>query len=273
MKQYDVSDAELILRIRKGDRPALEEFAKRNQGLVIHIARKYTYSPDVLSDLIAEGNIGLLRALEKYDFKRNVKFGTYAYFWIKRFVVRAIMKEFELFRVPERVQEFRDRYEQIKRNYQVEYGSSPSDEEIGRRLKVPLVVLQKLKGPAGGQRVISPVIYDGEKESDLFQILDFGKGDESDFWEILRNKDILEKIFERLRKREKRANIELWIKALKLHFGLEGSSPMIYMEISRELDVSRQRIHQIIKVCLKKLRVEWRELEHEKGAGIDSGNS
>ncbi|MGB9678092.1 MAG: sigma-70 family RNA polymerase sigma factor, partial [Candidatus Ratteibacteria bacterium] len=76
-------EKEIIKRIREGDKKLEAQFIKKNQGLVFHIAKKYAFTPEILHDLISEGNMGLLKAIEKFDFRRKVKFGTYAYFWIK----------------------------------------------------------------------------------------------------------------------------------------------------------------------------------------------
>ena len=257
----------LIERIRKGDVKAKEEFVKRNQGLVIYIAKKYAFSSDILQDLVAEGNMGLLRALEKYDFRKKVKFGTYAYFWIKRFVLRAVIREFEIFRIPERVQEFREKLARVKKNYQLEFGRLPTDVEISKEIKVSLEVIKKLKKYSKQVRVVSSGYYDGEKETDLFEVLDFEKNKESSVWEILMNKDILEEIFSRLRKKEKRANVDMWLEILKLHFGIEDGIQRSYKEIAVKFGVSRQRIHQIIKICLEKLQDEWKEMQNESSDG------
>ncbi|MCD6220561.1 sigma-70 family RNA polymerase sigma factor, partial [bacterium] len=250
-------EKEIIKKIRKGNEKLKQEFIKKNQGLVIHIAKKYAFTPEFLPDLIAEGNMGLLRALEKFDFRKKVKFGTYAYFWIKRFVLRAIMKEYEILKIPEKYQEFREKLEEIKRNYALKYGREPTDKEIAQETKLPVEIIKKLKKFSEQVRVISSDFYNGEKDVDLFEIFSFKKEKERELWEILRNKDILNKIFTRLKEKEKRANIDLWLKVLKLHFGLGGNRPHSYKEIAAQMNVSRQRIHQIIKICLKRLRKEW----------------
>ncbi|MBN1445642.1 MAG: sigma-70 family RNA polymerase sigma factor [Candidatus Omnitrophica bacterium] len=250
-------EVKTIKLIRKGDRKAKEQFTRDNQGLVIYIAKKYAYSSDILPDLIAEGNMGLLKAIDKFDSKRNVKFGTYAYFWIKRFIIRAIMREFEVLKIPERYQEFRDRVEEMKRDYMFKNGRNPTDAEIAKSLKLPPEIVKKLRKYAAHVRVISSDYYDGEKQVDLFDVVDFSKKEEQGLWEVLRNKDILEKIFERIKKREKRANIGIWLRVLELYYGLDGGIQRSYKEISEELDVSRQRVHQIKKICLQKLKAEW----------------
>ncbi len=260
-------EIKIIRSIRKGDRDAKEQFTRDNQGLVIYIAKKYAYTPDILPDLIAEGNMGLLKAIDKFDSKKNVKFGTYAYFWIKRFIIRAIMREFEVLKIPERYHEFRDRVEDLKRDYMFKNGRNPTDAEIAKSLKLPPEIVKKLRKYAAHVRIISSDYYDGEKQVDLFDVVDFSKKEEQGLWEVLRNKDILEKIFDRIKKREKRANIDIWLRVLELYYGLDGGIQRSYKEISDELDVSRQRVHQIKKICLQKLKKEWltmKKTEDEK---------
>ncbi|MCM8789234.1 MAG: sigma-70 family RNA polymerase sigma factor, partial [Candidatus Omnitrophica bacterium] len=92
-------ELELLKKIKRGEKNAQEKFIKMNQGLVVSIAKKYAFTPDILDDLISEGNIGLLEAIKKFDSRKHTKFGTYAYFWIKRYIMRAIAKE--SFKVPE----------------------------------------------------------------------------------------------------------------------------------------------------------------------------
>jgi len=269
-KKAELSDeVKAIKRIRRGDRAAKEKFTRDNQGLVIYIAKKYAYSPDILPDLIAEGNMGLLKAIEKFDFRRNVKFGTYAYFWIKRFIIRAIMREFEVLKIPERYQEFRERLEELKRDYMFKNGRNPTDSEIANSLKVPPELVKKLKKYAAKVRVISSDYYDGEKQVDLFDVVDFSRKKEPGLWEVLRNRDILRKIFERIKSREKRANIEIWLKVLELYYGLDSGIQHSYKEISEELSVSRQRVHQIKKICLQKLKKEWLLMEKEREENED----
>lgn len=267
------SERELIRRVRRGDQKAKEELIRSNQGLVIHIAKRYAFSPDVLPDVIAEGNMGLLKALEKYDEKKNVKFGTYAFFWIKRFVLRAVLREFEIFKIPERIQEIRERMQEVKRGYELRLGRKPTDAELAEELKLPLEIVRKVRKKADQVRIVSSDFRDGEREGNLFDIVDFHTDGDRDLWGVLRNKDILNRIFARIRSREKRANIDVWMRVLELHFGLAGHFPHSYKEIAEELDVSRQRVHQIIKVCLRKLQKEWMEIRHEESGKADTERS
>lgn len=256
-------ERKIIERIRKGDKELRDEFIKKNQGLVIHIAKKYAFSPEILPDLIAEGNMGLIRAIEKFDFRKKVKFGTYAYFWIKRFVLRAIMKEFEILKIPERYHEFKERMDEINNIYNLKYGRDATDEELAKELKVPLTIVKKFKKYADKFTIISSDFYNGEKDVDLFDIINTTDKKTEKLWEILRNKDILNKIFERLKQKEKRANVDVWFKVLKLYYGLEDGIQYSYKEIAKKLSLTRQRIHQIKKICLKKLKEEWEEIKNE----------
>lgn len=263
----------LIKEIRKGDRKAKEDFIKQNQGLVIYLAKRYAFSSDILADLIAEGNMGLLKALDKFDFKKNVKFGTYAYFWIKRFILRAIMKEFEVLKIPERYQEFKERLEDLKKDYMFNQGRTPTDKEIAEGLRLTPEIVKKLKKYSSQVRVISSGFYDGEKEVDLFEGIDFEKSGDPGLWEVLNNRDILENIFSRLKDREKRANIEAWINVLELYYGLGDGVQHSYKEISEKLGVSRQRVHQIKKIALRKLKKEWKEMKNEKAERLNKDNT
>ncbi|MCS7179861.1 MAG: sigma-70 family RNA polymerase sigma factor [bacterium] len=263
----------IITKIRKGDKKLREEFIKKNQGLVIHIAKKYAFSPEILPDLIAEGNMGLMRAIEKFDFRKKVKFGTYAYFWIKRFVLRAIMKEFEILKIPERYHEFKEKFEEINNAYNLKYGRDATDEELSKELKIPLNIIKKLKKYSDDFTIISSDFYNGEKDIDLFDLINTKKKKAEGLWDVLRNKDILSKIFERIKVKEKRANIDIWFEVLKLHYGLENGIQYSYKEIAKKLGVTRQRVHQIKKICLKKLREEWEEMRNEGFEEFNSDNS
>ena len=238
--------------------------------------------------------MGLLKALDKFDPNyeieegrgkkgvngkedaegdNKVKFGTYAYFWIKRFILRAIMKEFEVLKIPERYQEFKERLEELKKDYMFNQGRTPTDAEIAKDLKLPPEIVRKLKKYSNKVRVISSGFYDGEKEVDLFEVIDFEKSGGPSLWEALTNRDILENIFSRLKDKEKRANIDAWINVLELYYGLGDGVQHSYKEISEKLGVSRQRVHQIKKIALRKLKKEWKEIKDEKAARLDKDNT
>jgi RNA polymerase primary sigma factor len=256
-------EKEIIKRIRRGDKKLKEEFIKKNQGLVYHIAKKYAFSPEILSDLITEGNVGLLKAIEKFDFKKNVKFGTYAYFWIKRYILRTIMREFEILKIPERYHEFKEKLDEINNLYNLKYGRDATDEEIAKEMKIPVSIVKKFKKYSDKITIIPSEFHKEDEDIDLFEIIDKNHKKTETLWEIFRNKDLLNKIFERIKEKEKRANVDMWFEVLKLHYGIENGIQYSYKEIAKKFGVSRQRIHQIKKIALKKLKEEWKKIKKE----------
>jgi len=256
-------EKEIIRRIREGDKKLREEFIKKNQGLVYHIAKKYAFPPEILSDLITEGNVGLLKAIEKFDLKKNVKFGTYAYFWIKRYILRALMREFEILKIPERYHEFKEKLDEINNLYNLKYGRDATDEEIAKEMKIPVSIVKKFKKYSEKITIIPSEFPGEDKDIDLFEIINKNHKKTETLWEIFRNKDLLNKIFERIKEKEKRANVEMWFEVLKLHYGIENGIQYSYKEIAKKFGVSRQRIHQVKKLALKKLKEEWKKIKEE----------
>ena len=207
--------------------------------------------------------MGLLKAIEKFDLKKNVKFGTYAYFWIKRYILRALMREFEILKIPERYHEFKEKLDEINNLYNLKYGRDATDEEIAKEMKIPVSIVKKLKKYSDKITIIPPEFPGEDKDIDLFEIIDKNHKKTETLWEIFRNKDLLNKIFERIKEKEKRANVDMWFEVLKLHYGIENGIQYSYKEIAKKFGVSRQRIHQIKKITLKKLKEEWKKIKKE----------
>lgn len=253
-------EVELLKRIQRGDREAEEKFLKMNQGLVVSIAKKYAFTPDILEDLISEGNIGLLEAIKKFDPKKHTKFSTYAYFWIKRYVMRAIAKE--SFKVPEKFQKLKTKYRNLAEKLKIEKNRHPDDSEMAELLGLDKQTFLKYKPYFEATRVIPTLHNDQNGEHDLFEFTNFEKGKKQ--WDqILMDQDILTRIFQRLKEKNKRIPVDTWLKVLKLHYGIENGNQKSYKEIAQELGITRQRVHQIIKTCLKHLHEETKEMKNE----------
>ncbi|MGB9643408.1 MAG: sigma-70 family RNA polymerase sigma factor [Candidatus Ratteibacteria bacterium] len=253
-------ELELLQKIKQGDREAQEKFMKMNQGLVVSLARKYAFSNDILQDLISEGNIGLIEAIKKFDPKKHARFGTYAYFWVRRYIMRAISGG--SFKVPEKILKLKTKYKNLVEKFKLEENRYPTNTEMAALLKLDVPTFLKYK-PYFESTKISPSFQDTEDENyDLFDITNFEYGKKK--WDnILVDRDILNKLFERLQKKTKSGSIDLWLKALKLHYGIDNGNPKSYKEIAKEMGLSRQRIHQIIKTCLKHLHNEIKEMKNE----------
>ncbi len=253
-------ELELLEKIKNGDLYALEKFMKINQGLVVSIAKKYAFNPNIMDDLISEGNIGLLEAVKKFKPEKHTRFGTYAYFWVKRYIMRAIANK--TFRVPEKIQKMKIKYKNLIEKIKLEKNRYPENSEMASLLKIDLPTFLKYK-PYFEATMISPVFKDREDENyELFDIRDFGT--DSNRWDrMLIDKEIINKLFERLKNKNKRIKTDIWIKVLKLHFGIDNGIPRSYKEIAKEMGMSRQRIHQIVKNCLKYLNNEIKEMKNE----------
>ncbi|MCM8833286.1 MAG: hypothetical protein NC816_05145, partial [Candidatus Omnitrophica bacterium] len=169
--------------------------------------------------------------------------------------------------------EFKEKMDEINNIYNLKYGRYATDEELAKELKIPLTIVKKFKKYSEEFTIISSDFYDGEKDVDLFDLINTTGKKTEKFWEILRNKDILNKIFERLKEKEKRANVDVWFEVIKLHYGLEDGIQYSYKEIAKKLGLTRQRIHQIKKICLKKLKEEWEAMKNEKIEKSYSDNS
>ncbi|MCM8821312.1 MAG: sigma-70 family RNA polymerase sigma factor [Candidatus Omnitrophica bacterium] len=254
-------ELELLKRIKRGEKNAQEKFIKMNQGLVFSIAKKYAFAPNTLDDLISEGNIGLLEAIKKFNPKKHTRFGTYAYFWIKRYIMRAIIDE--SFKVPEKIHKLKTKYKDIVQKIKMEKNRYPRDSEMSAMLNLDLEKFLKYK-PYFESTKISPTFQDKEDENyDIFEITDFESSKKK--WDrMLSDKDLLNRLFERLKKRNKRLQIDLWIKILKMHYGIDNGNPKTYKEIASELGITRQRVHQIVKNCLRYLNKEIKEMKNEK---------
>jgi len=166
------------------------------------------------------------------------------------------------FRVPEKIQKMKIKYKNLIEKIKLEKNRYPENSEMASLLKIDLPTFLKYK-PYFEATMISPVFKDREDENyELFDIRDFGT--DSNRWDrMLIDKEIINKLFERLKNKNKRIKTDIWIKVLKLHFGIDNGIPRSYKEIAKEMGMSRQRIHQIVKNCLKYLNNEIKEMKNE----------
>ncbi len=257
-------EIQLLEQARKGSKEARDMLVEMNQGLVFSIARKYAFLRDNLADLTAEGNMGLLKAIEKYDPKKHAKFGTYAYFWVKRYIMRAIMDQ--MLTAPENVQKLRTKYRDALEKFKIEKNRYPKDSEMASILKLDLKTFSRYKMYFKTTKV--PEFVQGEEDEDINMIdsLEIKSVEKTGMkWEkILRDKDLLNTLFERIKKKNRRISIEKRLYALKLHYGIENGNALSYKEIAKKMGITRQRVHQMIKTCIKYLHEEIKEMKNER---------
>lgn len=244
-------EKELFREFRKtGARAVRDKIAKSNLRLVISIAKRYQHMGLPLDDLIEEGSLGLLKAIEKFDLRRKCKFATYASFWIRQSVTRALTNEGKLIRLPAHITSRLSKMRKVEENLRHHLGREPSTEETAKRLRLSDGEVHDLKSiTTSYDSLDSPIGEDGSGQLIDIIVDKSGDGDESLSMEriakIIRYDSIMN-LIENLPDRESTV--------LKLRFGLEDGVLRTLDEVGRELELTRERIRQIEMAAIKKLR-------------------
>jgi RNA polymerase primary sigma factor len=238
-------EIELAQRAEKNDDAAKHRLISANLRLVVSIAKKYVGRGMSLLDLIEEGNIGLMRAVEKYDWRRGYKFSTYATWWIRQAITRAIADQARTIRIPVHMVETINRFNRTQRRLMQELGREPTPEEVAEVLGIdPSKAREIVKVSQEPTSLATPVGDEDDSQLGDF-IADEGlKPDEQATRELL--KDQLEEVLDTLSPREKRV--------LQLRFGLEDGKQRTLEEVGREFGVTRERIRQIEAKAVRKLK-------------------
>jgi RNA polymerase primary sigma factor len=237
-------EVELSKRIERGDMQAKQRMIQSNLRLVVSIAKNYRNQGLPFLDLIQEGTLGLIRAVEKFDWRRGYKFSTYATWWIRQAVARALADKARTIRMPVHIVERLQKLNKAERMLWTQLGREPTLEEVAEEASLPIEQAREVKAAAHASTSLDQPV--GDQEDAVFGDFVAGDGPSPDEQvEVLLRSQALARALNALSDRERRVLI--------LRYGLDNSDPRTLEEIGRCLDLTRERVRQIEGQALKRL--------------------
>jgi RNA polymerase primary sigma factor len=250
-------EVELAKRVERGDREAKERMINSNLRLVVSIAKRYQGHGLSLLDLIQEGIIGLIRAVEKFDWRRGYKFSTYATWWIRQAVQRGVANKAREIRIPVHIVEREQKIARAERELTTKLGRPPSEQEVAKAAKLPLKQVQEVRQAARAVTSLDRPLGNEEGGS-LGELMPAESPSPEQEVTVSLGMDTLRRAVADLPERER--------DVVKMRYGLNGDvEPASLDEIGRRLGITRERVRQIENVALERLAVQ-REIEALRSA-------
>lgn len=246
-------ELELAKKIKKGSKAARAKMIRSNLRLVISIAKRYSYLGVPMMDLIEEGNLGLMKTVEKYNPRRGYRFSTYAAWWIRQYITRAIANQAKTIRVPVYMVETAIRFKKVSEQLQMELKRKPTLKEIAKKMKLPMrkikqlnkmiAKISSLNAPIGeeGTAEFMDLIEDESVSSAADELIEFLK------------KEHVGELLKQMTRRER--------KILSLRFGLKDGIPRTLGATAKKFGITRERVRQIENMAMKKLREYMKQQE------------
>ena len=239
-------EQELARKVKRGDKKAREELIRANLRLVVSIAKKYHHMGLSLLDLIEEGNIGLIKAVEKYDLSKGCKFATYASWWIRQAITRALANQGKLVRIPVYLTGLLSKSRKVTRQLRQKLKREPTEVEIAGKMKLPLEKIRMLREISLSHNSLEKPIGEEGSGQLMDMIQDMSENSAvSQVKRMVQHEQIMHYV-NSIPARES--------SVLKLRFGLEDGIFRTLEEIGREMDLTRERIRQIEGSAIKRLR-------------------
>ncbi len=249
-------EKEIAQRIKKGDKRARQKMIQSNLRLVINIAKKYSYLGVPMLDLIEEGNLGLMKAVSKYDPERGYRFSTYAAWWIKQYITRAVANQGKTVRIPVYVMEMLMRYQKVKKILTQKKKKNPQLHDIAKKMKLPLARVRQLNRMASNVSSLNAPIGESGDSEFMDLIEDESIVNAVDELSQFLLKERIQGLLDKMTDRER--------KILELRFGLntDGETKTL-RDTAKNFGITRERVRQIEAACMLKLRKMMEEQEKE----------
>ncbi|MFZ2356257.1 MAG: sigma-70 family RNA polymerase sigma factor [Candidatus Omnitrophota bacterium] len=234
-------------KIKKGDERSRKDMIRANLRLVINIAKRYMYLGIPLLDLIEEGNLGLMKAVDKFDSKRGFRFSTYAAWWIRQSISRSIVEHGKMIRIPVYMNELLTKWKKTKEGLSHKFNRLPTDIEIAKKLKLPKEKTEQINFwlTTSTSSLEAPIGDEGESQvSDLLEDKTSASPDAG--IKIMMDKERVNSLLGAMMERER--------KVLDMRFGLADGKVHTLAEVAKKFGVSRERVRQIQEEALKKIR-------------------